>query len=133
MPFFAGVRIIHGGQRSSRWAFSFANSFAGNNLAYGVVIESMKPEIAAELQQRALATLARTDALTADSAEVIKFEDLRWGGQYVIVRQGAEVVAVYKVSLRPGPARADGKGAFVVSSLSIGLKRLKRVPKGLIA
>jgi len=98
----------------------------------------MKPEYAIELQNKALATFARQDGTQADTAQVIKYEGekYRLHGQYVIVRKADELVAVYKFSLRPGPARAtrtEGGGvAFVVSSLSVSLKRLKRWPTDLI-
>jgi|SRR6185295_2024248 len=97
---------------------------------------AMKPEVAVELQNKALVTFLRTDAAQADTAEVIRYEEGRHAGQYVIVRKADEVVAVYKLSLRMGPARAtrtEGGGvAFVASSMSTSLKRLKRWPKDLL-
>lgn len=98
----------------------------------------MKPEFAEELKNKALATFARTDApAQADTAQVLKLEDGRWSGQYVILRTAAgSILAVYKFSLRMGPARGQRTGgggvAYVVSSFSTSLKRLKRWPKELL-
>lgn len=115
----------------------------------------MKPEFAEELKNKALATFLRTEAAElakasevslhvaeaiiahpAPTAEVLKLEEGRWSGQYVIVRKADELVAVYKFSLRMGPAKAtrteSGNVAFVVNSMSTSLKRLKRWPKELL-
>jgi hypothetical protein len=93
----------------------------------------MKQEFVDSLKERALATYLRTDGSQADIAEVVEFEDLRWGGRYVILRTAGEAVAVYKMVVRFGAAKPDGKGAFVVNSMSVGVKRIKRWPKGLVS
>lgn len=87
-----------------------------------------------EMKTKALAALARTDGIAADSAEFIRFEDLRYGGQYVILRSAGELAAVYKVQARLGSPKLipGGGGATIVDSLSFGVKRIKRPPKGLI-
>lgn len=91
------------------------------------------------MKAKAVASLARQDGITVspEQIEFVKFEDLRYAGQYLIVRDGETVLAIYKVQLRFGPARAtrteDGGVAYVVNSMSVGLKRIKRAPKGLVA
>ena len=98
----------------------------------------MKPEYAVQLQEKALATFLRQDGTPADTAEVIKYEGekYRLHGQYVIVRKADDLVAVYKFTSRLGPARGErtegGGVAYVVSSISFGLKRLKRWPDDLV-
>jgi len=92
----------------------------------------MKTQTATELQERALATLLRTDGISADSADAVRFEDSRYGGHYVLVRKAGQVVAIYKMVVHFGPARSDGKGNFVVSDMSMGIRRIKRAPRGLI-
>jgi|1048.fasta_scaffold94372_1 hypothetical protein len=95
------------------------------------------PAHIASMTAKAVATLARTDgiAVASDAVEFVQF-DGRNSGQYLIVRDGDEVLAIYKVQVRPGPARAerqaDGGVIYMVNSLSIGLKRIKRPPKGLL-
>jgi len=95
----------------------------------------MKPEYAIEYQNKALAMFARQDGIQADTAQVVRYEG-RYAGNYVIVRKGDEVVAVYKTVFRTGPAKAtrteSGGVAYVVDSFSIGLKRIKRAPKDLL-
>lgn len=81
----------------------------------------MKPEIAQGLIERAL-------ALHGGPAEAELVED---GGKWIVLRHGGEVAEVFKVIPRFGPARGDGQGNFVVSSMSLGLKRMKRIPKGI--
>jgi hypothetical protein len=94
----------------------------------------MTPETEINVKQRALDALLRTDGVVADTAEVLKSAE---GRNYVVLYQGrarraSNVAAVYKIGLRPGPAKAVPGGAFLVDSLSITVKRLKRVPKGLL-
>lgn len=95
-------------------------------------IESMKG--------KAISTLARTDGIpaTPDDIEFVNFDlDRRTAGQYLIVRTAGNVAAIYKVVPRLGPAKGvmDEHGIvnYVVDSLSFGLKRVKRAPKGLLA
>lgn len=97
------------------------------------------PAHIAAMTAKAIATLARQDGVTAapEQVEFVKFEDSRYAGQYLIVRDGGTVLAVYKVIPRFGPAKAqraaDGGVIYVVDSMSIGLKRIKRAPQGLLA
>lgn len=100
----------------------------------------MNIEAATQLKNKALATFLRTDGIQADEAEIVDFSDwkkypdaLRYAGNYVILRTAGEVVAIYKQTANLGSARPDGSGGFVVSSISFGVKRVKRAPKGLIA
>lgn len=89
------------------------------------------------MKAKAVAALARQDGLAVapDAIEFVKF-DGRPAGQYLIARDGDAVLAVYKVIHRFGPAKAqrqpDGGVAYVVDSMSFGLKRIKRPPKGLL-
>lgn len=104
------------------------------------------------MKAKAVATLARQDSITAtpEQVEFIKFEgvleDIGEGrtylntntaGQYLVVRDGEAVLAIYKVQLRFGSPKAvrDEHGIvnYVVDSMSFGLKRVKRAPKGLMA
>ena len=87
-------------------------------------------------KDKAKATLLRTDGIEADSADLVDFEDLRYAGHYVILRCAGEVVGIYKQVARFGqakPVRTEGGGvAFQIDSISFGLKRIKRAPKGLL-
>ena len=107
------------------------------------------------MKAKALAALVRQDGIDADRAEFVPFkgEEVmlnrsdgtqvlhyreRYAGQYIVLYgAGDDVLAVYKVQVRPGPAKAqrtaDGGVIYMVNSLSIGVKRIKRPPKGLLA
>jgi hypothetical protein len=104
------------------------------------------------MKAKAVASIARQDGttVTPDQIEFVKFEgvleDIGEGrtylstntaGQYLIVRDGETVLAVYKVQLRFGSPKAvrdeHGTVNYVVDSMSVGLKRIKRSPKGLVA
>jgi hypothetical protein len=94
-------------------------------------------QLAEQLKDAARAAFLWTDSVKVDAAdaEIIDFKDFRYGGKYVILRAGGEVVAVYKRVARLGPDRAvrrNGGIAFEVDRVSFGLKRIKRAPKGLI-
>ena len=91
----------------------------------------MTPETAELVCDKARAAFLRTDGVQVDDAELVNFDDYRCG-KYVLLRRAGEVVAVYKMRVTSGPARGDGKGAFVIDSLSVGVKRIKRAPKGLL-
>lgn len=96
----------------------------------------MKAEIADSLGERALTAFLRTDSIQADTAELVDFKDYRWGGKYILLSQTDKVIAVYKVVPRLGSPKAvrteSGGVAFQVDSFSLGLKLLKRWPKGLV-
>jgi hypothetical protein len=110
------------------------------------------------MKSKAIAFLARTDHISAttDDVQFIKFDgvpksigkhfdtgeevislDTRTAGQYLIVHSGNQIAAIYKVVVRFGPDKAvlDEHGIvnLVVDSMSFGLKRIKRAPKGLVA
>jgi hypothetical protein len=98
---------------------------------------TMSSEAASALKEKALAAFLRTDGAQAESAEVVKFEDLRRAGNYVILRTAGEVVAVYKQDVRFGPPKVikaiPGRSAgFEVTSMSVGVKRIKRWPPNLV-
>jgi len=95
----------------------------------------MTPETAELVCDKARAAFLRTDGVQIEDAELVNFNDYRWGGKYVLLRQAGQVVAVYKMVIRMGPDRAvnrDGNLVFEVDSLSVGVKRIKRAPKGLL-
>jgi len=95
----------------------------------------MTPETAELVCDKARAAFARSDGAHVDDAELVDFKDHRYGGKYVLLRRGGEVVAIYKTVVRMGPDRAvrrDGDIAFEDNSISVGVKRIKRAPKGLI-
>jgi hypothetical protein len=98
----------------------------------------MKTEHADQLKDKARAAFQRTDYIPNAElldAEIIDFDEPfgRYNGKYVVLRQDGEVVAVYKRTVSSGPARGDGNGNFVIDSLSVGVKRIKRAPKGLLS
>ena len=110
----------------------------------------MTPETADLVCSKARAAFLRTDGVEVADAELVDFAgyvkvdprykggsytDPRYAGKYVLLRQAGQVVAVYKMLITPGPAHAvrrDGDIAFEVNSLSVGVKRIKRAPKGLL-
>ena len=103
------------------------------------------------MKAKAIATFARTDGIAATDVEFVQFEGERklvgkhsetgedvyflytnTAGQYLVVRSAGDVVAVYKVQIRFGAGKAVAGGGVMVDSMSVGLKRIKRAPKGLI-
>jgi hypothetical protein len=111
----------------------------------------MTPEYQEEFKNKAIATFLRQDGVQADEAEIVEFAgyvkidprykggsytDSRYAGNYVLLRKDGELVAVYKQNVTFGPARAvrteSGGVAYQVNSMSVGVKRVKRIPKGLV-
>jgi hypothetical protein len=74
----------------------------------------------------------------SDGVTVVHYRE-RYAGQYIVLygekdgRVGV-TLATYKVKVTPGPAKpertADGGVIFMVNSLSVGVKRIKRLPPG---
>ena len=116
----------------------------------------MSEQHIADMKYKALTTLARQDGIRATGAEFVKFDgipkiigkhldtgedvvslDTQQAGKYIVLTGSqSEVLAVYKVIPRFGPARGvrdeHGNVNYVVDSLSFGVKRIKRIPKGLV-
>ena len=107
------------------------------------------------MKAKAEAALLRQDGVEALSAQFIQFKgepkdrvrdgitsvyyDERYAGQYIVLygekdgRVGV-TLATYKVKVTPGPAKAtrtdDGNVIYLVNSISVGVKRIKRLPPG---
>jgi hypothetical protein len=108
------------------------------------------------MKAKAKAALLRQDGVEALSARFIDFKGEpvsftrsdgviglhyreRYAGQYIVLygekdgRVGV-TLATYKVTVTPGPEKAertaDGGVIFMVNSLSVGVKRIKRLPPG---
>jgi hypothetical protein len=108
------------------------------------------------MKAKAKAALLRQDGVEAAAAQFIDFKGEpvllkrsdgvtvvhyreRYAGQYIVLygekdgRVGA-TLATYKVTVTPGPAKAertaDGGVIFMHNSLSVGVKRIKRLPPG---
>lgn len=109
------------------------------------------PAHIAAMKDKAKAALLRQDGVEAIDAQFIDFKgepkdrvrdgvisvyyDERYAGQYIVLYgPGGGVLATYKVKVTPGPARAeraaDGGVIYMVNSLSVGVKRIKRLPPG---
>lgn len=107
------------------------------------------------MKVKAKAALLRQDGVEALSAQFIDFKgepkyrvrdgvtsvyyDERYAGQYIVLygEQDGRVgvtLATYKVKITPGPAKAtrtdDGGVIYLVNSISVGVKRIKRLPPG---
>jgi hypothetical protein len=108
------------------------------------------------MKAKAKAALLRQDGVEALSAQFIQFKGEpvllkrsdgvnvlhyreRYAGQYIVLygekdgRVGV-TLATYKVKVTPGPAKAtrtdDGNVIYLVNSISVGVKRIKRLPPG---
>lgn len=104
------------------------------------------------MKAKAKAALLRQDGAEAIDAQFLDFKgepklllrddgvsvlhyDERYAGQYIVLYgPGGGILATYKVKASFGPARAqrqpDGGVAYVVNSMSYGVKRIKRLPPG---
>jgi hypothetical protein len=105
------------------------------------------------MKAKAKAALLRQDGVEALSAQFIQFKgepkdrvrdgitsiyyDERYAGQYIVLygEQDGRVgvtLATYKVKITFGPAKpertADGGVIFMHNSMSVGVKRIKRLP-----
>jgi hypothetical protein len=70
----------------------------------------------------------------SDGATIVHYDE-RYAGQYIVVYgKGSPGFATYKVKVTFGPAKAertaDGGVIFMHNSMSVGVKRIKRLPPG---